>query len=532
MPTGKKFELKFPAAGVVRRIGYHDSAQLRPPYPSPWAVNCRPEDPLESRLRGGSRPGLTKALADQLGVSIVSVTSVPTVTEDGAIPRLAVVADGALGVVGGGVLSTPVGELLAEDGDTLLTEGNSPLLADTGTIPSEGFTFAHGRSVYTVTSSGTSRAEVVTGVIDALTAEDGTSPSNVTHGCVYRDRLILAGEDNAIYMSRQGDHSDWFYGADVTDLGRPTVFQLSEAGEQGQPCTALCPFKDKSLIAATENSLWVISGDPVVDGTLRCISRGVGIIGPRAWCSIQDARVGDALMRYAMIFLAQDGLYVVAPDGGGLKCISEDRLPLRFQDVTASTVNLVYSLRERGVYIFATDDVGAASWFYDLQRGGFWPMEFASDHTYQAATLHDNDVLLVGADGYARTFSGSTDDGEDIESHLLIGPLRAAQPGTFGQMLSHRSVLDDESGTVTWRIVTGESAEEACENGKLAIEYFQAGDDTYEDYVAASGDWTAGRNGIVYPRTRAEWFVFWLQSTARWGYETIYAQMGQSGVVR
>ncbi len=53
----KQLEIRFPAAGVVRRPGFRDSAdQAGSPYPTPWAVNVRPEDILAKRLRGGSMP--------------------------------------------------------------------------------------------------------------------------------------------------------------------------------------------------------------------------------------------------------------------------------------------------------------------------------------------------------------------------------------------------------------------------------------------------------------------------------------------
>ncbi|MCH8114651.1 MAG: DUF1501 domain-containing protein [Chloroflexi bacterium] len=40
---------------------------------------------------------------------------------------------------------------------------------------------------------------------------------------------VVAGADNAVYMSRQGDFADWDFGADVEDSGRAVAFQLGEA---------------------------------------------------------------------------------------------------------------------------------------------------------------------------------------------------------------------------------------------------------------------------------------------------------------
>ena len=64
---GRRLELRWPVAGVVRRPAYAAASDARatahggsvPAYSSPWAVNCRPVDSLLSRLRGGSRPTLS-----------------------------------------------------------------------------------------------------------------------------------------------------------------------------------------------------------------------------------------------------------------------------------------------------------------------------------------------------------------------------------------------------------------------------------------------------------------------------------------
>lgn len=59
----KILELRFPSAGLVRRHGYQQSS----PYSTPDCQNVRPFDALEGRERGGSRPGIVKALDDVLG---------------------------------------------------------------------------------------------------------------------------------------------------------------------------------------------------------------------------------------------------------------------------------------------------------------------------------------------------------------------------------------------------------------------------------------------------------------------------------
>ena len=61
-------------------------------------------------------------------------------------------------------------------------------------------------------------------------------------------------------------------------------------------------------------------------------------------------------------------------------------------------------------------------------------------------------------------------------------------PGYFGRMLKMHAMLASGSGAVNWRVVTGDTAEEAADNAKTAIETFQSGGD-YSSYVKASGNW-------------------------------------------
>jgi hypothetical protein len=62
---GKKsiIDLRFPVGGVNKQYGY----QSQPPFTTPDAMNVRPQEVIEGRERGGSRPGCGKAYYNQLG---------------------------------------------------------------------------------------------------------------------------------------------------------------------------------------------------------------------------------------------------------------------------------------------------------------------------------------------------------------------------------------------------------------------------------------------------------------------------------
>lgn len=443
--TRKTRRLRFPSAGVVRRMGYEDSARWNPDgtYPTPWAVNVRGEDPTSLRLRGGSRPGLSK-----------TNTAVPAALD------------------------------LTDD---LLTEGDAPLVMETGTRLG---------------------GETLTGL-------------GVTAGTTYRDRLVAWGGsgDQAIYMSRQGNHSDFEFGKSVGDGGRALVFQLSEAGEVGGEPTAFVSHKDQYALAATRSSLWSIHGDPAGDGTLRCVHRQVGIVSQTAWCKAVDD----------VIFLARNDLYRVQASGAGLDNLTKGNIPEEMLGLSSSdAISLGYAHNEQGVYIFLG---GCDHWFYHIPTNSFWPMEFPAGMDPLATAEVEGELLLTCADGVVRTFQvDSDDDGTAIESHLLIGPLLMDTPLTNGRLLNLQGLLGQLSEDVTWHAIVADSAEEAVANAADAIAAWQVGDTTSaRAYAAYSGTLVAGRSHICYPRVRGIWLVLWLHASGPWSYESLLIETTSSG---
>lgn len=420
----RHLELHFPLGGVTRVEGFHEVAtRPREIYTTPWAVNCRPRDVFERRMRGGSRPG-----------------------------------------IGSGGLAVPAPPV-------------------------------------TVSHNAATVYNAATGKYSLVTATAGAMPTAFSLGTVYRARLLLAG-GNAIYASRQGDIADWNYGEAAGDAGRATMLQLSEAGEYGQTVTAMIPHKDVALLAATAGSLWHLAGDPVT-GRLRNLSRDTGIIGANAW-----TKAGDTIL-----FMAADGLHSVSAAGSDPQNLSAGKVPNELRNLTGQDVLLAYNDDEKGVYVFVQ---GATyQWFFDLLHGGFWPMTLATVPN-QAAVVAG--VLRLGRNGSPMTVGTS----ESITSNVLLGPIRLASPGTFGRVLNLCGAMGQGSGSVAWKLIAGNTAEEAAANGKAAI----AGNTSY---VVASGTLVAGQSHLEYPRIRAAWVVVWLSASAPWAYESVAMEITQSG---
>lgn len=297
--------------------------------------------------------------------------------------------------------------------------------------------------------------------------------------CIYRDRFIRP-VGRAIYASRQGDYTDWAMSSDLSDVGRPFVMQLSEAGELGANITALIPHKDNYLLAATSNSLWVVQGDPTADGGMHNISRDVGIVGPRAWCR-------DHLDRYFL--LSSHGLYTVSASGDGLQGLSEDIIPEELTGVTDTDTVLEYDHVTRCVRIYIpTADV---NWLFETEQNAFWPFK-------------------VGAG-----------------SHVAIGPLRMNDGETYGRLLRMHGITAASSADVTWRVLVAETAEEVSANAKAAIEALVAGGTPLN--VHSSGTWTAGVNHRSYPRARGLFMILLLSASGTWGWEGSVAVFEPSG---
>jgi hypothetical protein len=294
----------------------------------------------------------------------------------------------------------------------------------------------------------------------------------------YRDRL-LTFSTNAITATRMGDDTDTTLSADLSDTMRPALFQLSYGGATGGTVIALAPHKDNFLLAWTADETWVQQGDPH-SGPRRRVSDEVGIIGADAWCMVEDVAY----------FMSSSGLYSVGADGSGLTAISEDKIPEDLTGIVDTALRLTYNHATRGVFITTTTGL---DWFYDIARQQFWPYD-----------------------------TGETD------SHVLIGPLQLGQANSFGRVLHLNGTIAASSADVTWRLVTGDTAEAAAANGKAAITASLAGN-SFSTYVSADGTWSAGRSNLAYPRTRAVFLVLWLASAGSWAYESASIEATLSG---
>jgi len=260
--------------------------------------------------------------------------------------------------------------------------------------------------------------------LEPWVATVGSVPENCPLICLYRDRIVLAGEQgnpHLWYMSRQGDPYDWNYtedlSSDAADAGIAVAGQNSEAGVIGLPIRALIPHSDDYLLFGYDSQLWILRGDPASGGQIDCISRVVGVAGKRAWCSGPSGEI---------YFLSSQGLHRLASGGNSLpQVISFDKTPIELVGLThEDNVQMSYDMQAHGVHIFV--EGRQMNWFYSLETDSLWPVELSSGADVTALCEYQNDVLMGCTDGYTRHHDErlTADDGVPFDSFMLLGPLR------------------------------------------------------------------------------------------------------------
>ena len=535
MPRSSTKTLVFPLGGVGRQAGYRDQTR---PFSAPWAVNVRGVGSLESRRRGGSRPGLSRIGVITLGTTISALYPLVYVDEDGDRQHdTFYIGDGALGYIRG-TTATETGGALVIDSVPVEIDGVPVVFPasvnTTNTVSSDGAYAAAVRNYRVYLADSVLRMyDRQTGVVEAVTASAGSVPTAQPLICLYRDRIVLAGVDHMWYASRQGDPTDWDFGAQMADQGRAVAGQLSPAGTVGYVATALIPIEDRVLVIACENSLWALRGDPAT-GQIRRLSGEVGVIAPQAWGITPDG---------LMAFLSNDGVYIwnAGSDSAPTR-FSEERVPDELREVSTSTntISMAYDPDDRGFHLFVTPNSGDGThWWLDVENKAVWPTVLPTNYQPVAASRVANasgglgKVMLGAKNGWLFEFddAATDDEGTAIESHVLIGPIRIAADDVRDAILAEiHGIMAGNASDVTWRIVQADSAEVAVDNALADVNTVLGGGAASN--VEVSGTWSSGRNFVARPRSRGMWVTVWLSATTAWAYEAVTLVSRQLGRVR
>jgi len=345
----------------------------------------------------------------------------------------------------------------------------------------------------------------------------------VQPGCpliaVYRERLVTGAPPtapHAYFMSRQGDFGDWDYSQD--DAGAAIAGTPANDGSVGQPLTALIPFKNDYLILGCSQSMWVLRGDPTSGGELDNLSVAKGIIHRGAWCRSPNNEI---------IFLSQNGVYVLSPGDMTPMPVTEGKLPrdLVNVDPVNTQISMSFDYQRNGVHLFLTPKIAgnATHYWIDWISKSIWPMNYHSDHEpYCTMDFVQNGSVLFGCrDGYIRSFRNilAKDDGESKSSYITFAPLMLnPKEHVEGVMTDIAAAVPSLSGSVTWEVLVADSTEKL-----LSASVFDTG--------------TWDRNGWQYssrPRARGRVFALRLRGATveNWMVESISVAIKAGGRAR
>jgi hypothetical protein len=354
---------------------------------------------------------------------------------------------------------------------------------ETGTQNDADATKDVGAPIWQFNPSGTGSLVALNTSTDAsYPYVSGLVPGNCSTIAAWRNRICVSSRDDPqnVFMSRSGIPGDWSYAS--IPVGSAIKFNTTgiDAGVLGEPVNALVAHSDDYLVLGCFTSLYLLRGDPTVGGQIDRLSSNIGIVAPQAWARGPNGET---------VFLSTDGLYSL-PAGvmAYPQSISRERLPneLRDIDVTNFRVMMAYDVRNRGVFIGLTPNLGSGGtyWWFDWEFRGFWPMHFdpsfePTSLVYRNADSALDQRLLFGCrDGNIRAMDDAafSDDGFDYDTELLMGPIALGGGGySDGLLLEIIGQTGTGSGDITCAVQVGNSIESARNATPRAPFTFRAG---------------------------------------------------------
>lgn len=494
---------------------------------TPLGQNVRAFDTLSQRLRGGSRPGLSKYvkaavvaewIIQELNLLVGTGYNPPgggsvQQSNSGRVVTLVAVSQGNI--------------FILNPGDTAWTSptnssSHTPPLNLTGVMQSASnngkLYFADG-SHYVYYDPATNTIHDWTANAGILPVDsDGNTPRLI---CTWRGRTVLSGlvaDQQNWFMSAVGDPTDFDYSPVSPSPTDAIAGNNAPQGQIGDVVTSLCPYSDDTLIFFGDHTIYMMRGDPYAGGQIDLISDAIGGVWGMCW----------ARDPYGTVYFVSNrtGIYSLVP-GQQPQRISQAIEQLLLQiDTGANNFRLIWNDRFQGLHVFVTpiDAPAATTHFFWEQRTGAWWTDVFADKNFDpmcCVTFDGNDpsdrVPLIGSwDGYVRSIdpTATDDDGKAIASEVLIGPILTAK---MDEMLVKdvQAALGVSSGSVTYNVYVGKTAEQAISSKPVK-----------------SGTWKAGRNFTNSVR-RAGYAVYvGITATNQWAMETIKARVAGRGKVR
>ena len=187
----------------------------------------------------------------------------------------------------------------------------------------------------------------------------------------------MAGIDSAAtnwFLSAINNPFDWQPSAGTTlTVDAVAGSTGTKFGETGDNIKALIPVGSSGLLLACENSMVILTNDPVFsDATVRRVSGSIGCLGPRAFANVGEMGV---------LIASPQGVFGVDPNSFDVEKgarVSKDKLDRLFANTDFEDTNVVMGYDDARAIAFLaitrTDDSTASRLYaLDMGTGSWWP---------------------------------------------------------------------------------------------------------------------------------------------------------------
>lgn len=526
-------DLHFPKAGIDLSMSF-DKQPNRPvgtngeyARTTPVGNNVRGYEPATNRMRGGSRTGLAKYVPAQVSGLVWIVQELALVvgsgyadpagsmqqSNSGRVVTLVAVSQGNVFVTTPGGLTWTA---------AINSSGQSPPLNFSGIM----YSSANNQKLYFADGINFVYYDPSVNTVFPWKASAGQLPVDSQNNAprlitTWRGRTCLSGlllDPQNWFFSAVSDPTNFDYGPLSTTPTQAIAGNNSPLGFIGDVVTTMIPYNDDVMIFGGDHTIYLMNGDPMSGGQIDLVTDVIGMAWGIPWC--KDP--------YGTIYFVSNrtGIYTMVPGQQPQRISQAIEQLLVNIDTGANAIRLVWDDRFQGLHVFVSPLSAPAvttHFFFEQRTGAWWTDQFASTSfdplctcTLDGNTPGDRVPLIGSWDGFVRAISptATTDDGLAIPSTVIVALLVA--PGLDDLMLhSLQSVLGAASGSVTWSVFTGPTAEIALSSAPVA-----------------SGTWAAGRNLTTFVRRAGHAIYVQISSNNPWALESIRAKIASLGKVR
>lgn len=472
------FDLSFPIAGINRAWGFSRQPNVplgdgRYGRTTPIAQNVRARELLTGRIRGGTRPCLSRYISAQPGSTASLIQCLITLVGVGYSPPGGTTQTSGSGRVVTLVVVKDGNVWVCDAGGTTWTQatndsGTNPPLNATGIVRAT----VHNQKVYFADGTHARYYDPRDNKVKTWGVTEGVYPSDTLGNLprligTWRGRLMLSGisgDQQNWFASTVGDPFNWNTQQDGIPPTQAVVGNNSSLGLVGDVVTTLIPYADDTLIFGCDHEIWMMAGDPMAGGQLVLVSKKLGMAFGNAWAMGPSGEI--------YFFSNTRRIYRMTPREAPMP-ISQPIDPLlRDIDTGAYTVTMEWDDKQRGLAVFVTKTsaAGATTHFFFEEATGAWWSDVLGNNNHNplcVTTFDGNDpsdrVMLIGSwDGYVRAFDpdATRDDGTDCASEVWLGPIQSDGNDSM-KLRELQAELGEDSGNVTYAIHVGRTAEAA-----------------------------------------------------------------------